>query len=172
MYACTNIYIYAHTYPYMLIMINMAASMVVAICNFLTCSFWYYMYCMCMCAYVHTCMCACRKTLLCPQIIPYPPALPPWSWRSPNCKNSIKHEQIEIIEFCLKIYDPWTLLHIYRLGLMCRQGGVPSQMALLYFGPKKYIFLLLWPSDKKIPVFALNPIRPYLDWVLRGFLTS
>ena len=50
MYACTNTY--AHTYPYMLIMINMAASMVVAICNFLTCSFWCYMH-------VHVCTHAC-----------------------------------------------------------------------------------------------------------------
>ena len=47
MYACTNTYV--HTYPYMLIMINMAASVVVAICNFLTCSFWCYMH-------VHVCM--------------------------------------------------------------------------------------------------------------------
>ena len=75
MYACTNTYV--HTYPYMLIMINMAASMVAAICNFLTCSFWCYMYVhVCICAH---CMCACMKTLLCPQILPHPPALPPWS---------------------------------------------------------------------------------------------
>ena len=44
----------------MLIMINMAASMVAAIGNFLTCSF-FGVTCMCMCAYVHTCMFACRK---------------------------------------------------------------------------------------------------------------
>ena len=147
MYACTNTY--AHTYPYMLIMINMAASMVAAICNFLTCSFWCYMYMhVCICAHY---MCACRKTLLCPQILPHPPALPPWSWRSPNCKkNSIKREGIEIIEFFLQIYDPWTLLHTYRLGLMCRQGGVPSQMALLCFGPKKvHVFRSCDPLIKK-----------------------
>lgn len=55
MYACTNTY--AHTYPYMLIMINMAASMVAAICNFLTCSSWCYMHVhVFICAHMHVCM--------------------------------------------------------------------------------------------------------------------
>ena len=53
MYASTNTY--AHTYPYMLIMINMAASMVAAICNFLTCSFLVLHVCTC----VHMCTHAC-----------------------------------------------------------------------------------------------------------------
>ena len=35
-------------------------------------------------------------------------------------KNAITFEQIEIIEFCLKIWDPWALLYTYRLHLMCR----------------------------------------------------
>ena len=38
-YACTWTHAFSHKYPCMLIMINMAASMVAAICNFLTCSF-------------------------------------------------------------------------------------------------------------------------------------
>ena len=43
-------------------------------------------------------------------------------------------------------------------------------MALLCFWPKKK---LPWPSNKKkIPFFGLDSIRPYLDWALRGFLTS
>ena len=92
---------------------------------------------MCMYAYVHTCMCACMGTLLCLQILLHPPALPSWSRRSPNLKNSIKCERIEIFEFCLKICDPWALLHTYRLGLMCTWGGVPSEMAFLCFEPKK-----------------------------------
>ena len=50
--------------------------------------------------------------------------------------------------------DPWALLHTYRLGLMCSWGGVLSEMALLCFGPKKVHFLLLWPSDKKFPIFC------------------
>ena len=51
---------------------------------------------------------------------PHPPAPPPWSRRSWNLKNAIKRERIEIIEFRLKICDPWALLHTYRLDLMCR----------------------------------------------------
>ena len=54
---------------------------------------------------------------------PHPPALPPWSRRSRNLKNAIKRERMKIIEFCLKICDPWALLHTYRLDLMCRWGG-------------------------------------------------
>ena len=37
-------------------------------------------------------------------------------------KNAITFEQIVIIEFCLKIWDPWALLYTYRLHLMCRWG--------------------------------------------------
>ena len=37
-------------------------------------------------------------------------------------KNAITFEQIEIIEFRLKIWDPWTLPHTCRLQLMCRWG--------------------------------------------------
>ena len=72
---------------------------------------------------------------------PHLPAPPPWSQRSWNLKNAIKCERIEIIEFRLKICDPWVLpwvlLHTYRLNLMWRWGDVPSQMALLCFEPKK-----------------------------------
>ena len=46
-------------------------------------------------------------------------------------KNAITFEQIEIIEFRLKIWDPWALPHTCRLQLMCRWGGVLSQMAFL-----------------------------------------
>ena len=81
-------------------------------------------------------------------------------------KNDITFERIEIIEFRLKIWDSWTLPHTCRLQLMCRWGGVLSQMAFLSKkcsgDPQKIFF----------PVFALDPIRPYLDWALRGFLTS
>ena len=44
-------------------------------------------------------------------------------------KNAITFERIEIIEFHLKIWHPWTLPHTCRLQLMCRWGGVLSQMA-------------------------------------------
>ena len=41
-------------------------------------------------------------------------------------KNAITFEQIEIIEFRLKIWDPQTLPHICRLQLMCRRGCLIS----------------------------------------------
>ena len=38
-------------------------------------------------------------------------------------------------------------------------------MALLCFGPKKvHLFRSCEPLIKNFPVFALDPIRPYLDW--------
>ena len=37
-------------------------------------------------------------------------------------QKSIKIEWIEIFAFCLKILDLWTLLHSYRLHLVCRWG--------------------------------------------------
>ena len=37
-------------------------------------------------------------------------------------KNATTFEWIEIIEFRLKIWDPWTLPHTCRLQLMCRWG--------------------------------------------------
>ena len=104
---------------------------------------------------------------------PHPPTPPPWSHRSRNLKNSVKREWIEIIEFRLKICDPWALLHIYRLGLMCRWRGVPSQMALLCFEPKKvHVFHHYDSLDKKFNVFALDPTKSCLDWQLSRFLTS
>ena len=82
---------------------------------------------------------------------PHPPVPPPRAEETEIGRITITLERIEIIQFCLKICDPWTLLHTYRLGLMCRWGGVLPQMALLCFWPKK---VLLWPSNKKISYFC------------------
>ena len=49
-------------------------------------------------------------------------------------------EPIEIIQFCLKICDPWTLLHTYRLGLMCRWGVSYPKWHFYVLDSKKYIF--------------------------------
>ena len=70
----------------------------------------------------------------------HPPAPPPWSRRSRNLKNAIKREQIKIIEFWLKICDPWALLHTYRLDLMCRWGVSHPKWHFYVSGPKKYMF--------------------------------
>ena len=81
----------------------------------------------------------------------HPPAPSPRAEETEIGRITITLEQIEIIQFCLKICDPWTLLHTYRLGLMCRWGGILFQMALLCFWCKE---VLLWPSNKKIFCFC------------------
>ena len=55
-------------------------------------------------------------------------------------KITISIEWIEIIQFCLKICDPWTLLHTYRLGLICRWGVSYPKWHFYILDPKKYIF--------------------------------
>ena len=87
---------------------------------------------------------------------PHPPTLPPWSRRSQNLKNAIKCEWIEIIEFCLKICDPWALLHTYRLDLMCRwEGGCPIPNGTFMFRAQKSTwFSLLWLPRWKISCFC------------------
>ena len=63
-------------------------------------------------------------------------------------KNAITFEWIEIIEFCLKIWDPWTLPHTCRLQLICRWGvSYPKwhfypKSALVTL--KKFFFLFLY----------------------------
>ena len=60
-------------------------------------------------------------------------------WRGPRgdhgdnkiTKNAITFERIEIIEFRLKIWDPWALPHTYTLQLMYSWLGVLSQMTVL-----------------------------------------
>ena len=53
---------------------------------------------------------------------------------------------------------------------MCRWGGVLSQQAFLCFGPKKvHLFCPCDPLIKNFPIFALDPIRPYLDWTWEVF---
>ena len=115
----------------MLNMINMDASMEVVTSNFNTYIFQCYV-CACVCVWgghvgapsdtptpTHTYTCKC--------------------WGPQITKNAIKLEQIEIIQFCLKIWNLCTFLHLYRLGLVCRWEGVPSQIAFFTFRPKTYI---------------------------------
>ena len=100
---------------------------------------------------------------------PYPLAPPPRTEETQIRRITITLEGIEIIQFCLKIWDPWTLLHTYRLGLMCRWGVSYSKWHFCVFDPKK---CSCDPPIKIFPIFALNPIRPYFDWALRGILAS
>ena len=137
--------------------------------------------------YMYTCVCVCVCAHIWehphvsrhpPPICPLPrvtgipntphPHAPPPELRKPKSEKSL--ERIEIIQFCLKIWDPWTLLHTYRLGLMSRWGEVSYPEWHFYvLDPKKCSCDL---PIKNFPVFALDPIRPYLDWALTGFLTS
>ena len=83
----------------------------------------------------------------------YPPSTcptPPRAEKTQIRRITITLESIEIIQFCLKICDPWTLLHIYRLGLMCRWGGCPIwNGTFMFWTQKSTSFSLLWASDKK-----------------------
>ena len=101
--------------------------------------------------------------------IPHPPAPPPRAEETQIRRITITLERIKILQFCLKICDPWTLLHTYRLGLMCRWGVSYPKWHFYVLDPKK---CSCDPPIKKFPIFALYSIRPYLDWALRGFLTS
>ena len=66
----THVHIpHMHAQTHMLNMINMAAFMVVAICNFLTCLFEYFVH-----VHACTCMCMCLGTPPCP---PMPPTICP-----------------------------------------------------------------------------------------------
>ena len=96
-----------HACTCMFNMINMDASMRVAICNFYTCA----------CVHVHACTCM----YTCVWTAPMPPDVPqsfvpsPRAVGRPKHQNSISPELIEIIWFCLKILYLWTVLNSYRL---------------------------------------------------------
>ena len=98
----------------MLIMLNMDASMLAAICNFYTCIH----------VRMHVCACVRMHVHVCGGTPPMPPDAPdtspptcplPRATGSPKHQNSISLELIEIIRFCLKILYLWTFLNSYRL---------------------------------------------------------
>ena len=115
----------------------------------------YILACTCLCVHACMCMCVCMCMHAC-GAPPYPPTPcpSPELQGSQISKNAIKLEQIKIIQFHLKIWDLCTFLHSYRLGLICRWGGVPSQIAFFTFGPKKYIFLAPVSSQEKFFQFS------------------
>ena len=82
-----------HTHACMLNMINMAASMVAAICNFLTCLSSRFMR-------VHACTCLGTPPM--PPDAPQPICPLPKAAGSPNHQKFISPELIKIIRFCLK----------------------------------------------------------------------
>ena len=100
---------------------------------------------------------------------PHPPAPAPRAKQTQIRRITITLERIEIIQFCLKIWDPWTLLHTYRLELMCGWGCPIPKGTFIFWTQKFTSFSLLWPSNKNVPVFALDPSTPHLDWALKGF---
>ena len=106
MHASTCIHMHTYMHMHVVNMINMDASMGVAICNFYTC--------------IHVCVQACA----CANVwghSPMPPDTLPPTWTlprvtgSPNHQNLISLELIEIFRFCLKILYLYTFLNSYRL---------------------------------------------------------
>ena len=81
-----------------------------------------------------------------------------WGWRGQHgdngnheiTKTAITFEWIEIIEFRLKIWDPWTLLPTCGLHLMCRWG-------VSY--PKWHFY------PKSAPVTLGNKIFLFFHWI-------
>ena len=93
-YACTHAHACAHTHVHththartcMLNMINMDASMLVAICNFYTCIHVY----VCVCMHAHACVCMWGHLPMpprCPQTAPPTHLPPPQSRRKPKTPN-------------------------------------------------------------------------------------
>ena len=78
-----HVHIHVRTHACMLNMINMAASMVAAICNFLTCLSSH-----CMCVRVCTCMCTCLGTPL------HAPRCPPTHLPPPQSRRELQRAQI------------------------------------------------------------------------------
>ena len=113
---------------------------------------------------MHVCMHGAPPNTL-TEFQPHPPTPTPQMGGPEISQKSIKIERIEIFEFCLKILDLWTLVHSYRLHLVCSWGGVLSQIAYFTFGPRNvHIFCSCEPSGKNFPVFTLESDRPCLDW--------
>ena len=110
MHTCTHMHACTHTCTCMLNMLNMDASMLAAICNFIH-------VCVCMCLCAHACACMWGH----PPMPPDTPRCPPPTCPLPRAAGSPKHqisitlELIEIIRFCLKILYLWTFLDSYRL---------------------------------------------------------
>ena len=89
--ACMHVHARAHTHACMLNMINMAASMVAAICNFLTCLSSRFM-----CVRACTCLCMCLGTP------PMPPDAPQPICPLPRAAGSRREPKSP------KVYKSWT----------------------------------------------------------------
>ena len=74
-----------------------------------------------------------------------------WGPRRPRgdneiTKNAITFEQIKIIEFCLKIWDPWALPHTYTYLMYIGGCPIPNDSFIQK--------LLLWPTEKFFSCFC------------------
>ena len=119
MHAQTHMHVCMHRHTCMLNMLNMDASTLAAICNFYTC--------------IHVCAFVCMHAHVCAHVwrhphapdtphpptpspemqgavhprYPHPPAPhPPRAEETQIRRITITFERIEIIQFCLKIWDP------------------------------------------------------------------
>ena len=105
---------------------------------------------------------------------PHQPALPSRAKETQVRKNTISHEWIEIIgdNSIWRFGTPEPFCAYIGLALVCRLGVSYPKWHFYVLDPKHTSFSLLWQSDKKFSCFCTDPIRPYLDWALRGFLIS
>ena len=81
-------------------------------------------------------------------------------WGDVPCMHVHAHMHMHDKHGCLHVGGHLQFLYMYTCICIC-------------FGPKKvHLFCSCDPLIKNVPIFALDPFRPYFDWALRGFLTS
>ena len=96
--------------------------------------------------------------------------------------NHVKHGCLHVGGHLQFLYM-YTCAYVHACACVC--GGTPPHAHRCPWHPptplpppesrrepKVHLFRSCEPLIKKFPVFALDPIRPYLDWARRGFLTS
>ena len=142
---CMHTWECMHAHTCMFNIINMDASMLVAICNFYT--------------YIYVCTCVhVWGHLPCPQMLPTHLPLPR-ATGSPKHQNSISPELIKIIQFCLKILYLWT-----HMDYSCSPQDTPHPPAppprAKETQIRKITISLEWIWDNSILFEDFGPLNP------------
>ena len=120
----------------------------------------------------HTCTRSCMHACTCMRVRVWhhreSPGFPQIQWGQPFAWNY----HVYHVHACACVHvhicgghPPPTPIHRFE----CRWGCPIPNGTFYVFDPKR---CSCDPPIKKILIFALDSIRPYLDWALRGFLTS